>query len=160
MATHGGGIGITRFKQARSVGSGVIEEVDGPVSGAFGPVLVTFNGTGAAGGTTVKYKIDLPPGMRYRITHATFRASAVGGTPTIVVGTIANNSALVASTNLSSNLGNLTVKAASQNYVQDAMMIATVTINTTNTVRGGVLALFGHMSTPPTTLATRYGTHF
>jgi len=137
---------------------GVSVEIDGPVSGAAQLLAVTLNGTGAI---TLKYKTDLPPGARYRITNATFRASAISGTPTLAVGTVNNATALVATTALTTNLGNLTVKSASQNFVADSMIIATLTLaSATGVVRAGVLNLFGHVSQPPLTMSVRSVTHF
>jgi len=142
---------LTRFKDDRA-------GYDGPVSGSLQLAPITMSGTGAA---TDKYKIDLPPGMRFRVTNATFRASAIGGTPTLAIGTVNNATALVATANLSTNLGALTVKAASANFAKDAMLIATLTlVSATGAVRAGVLTLTGHVSDPPTSVIVRNASHF
>lgn len=146
---------LTRFKDER-------KGYDGPVSGALVTIVVPMS-PGVAGGTTDKYKIDLPPGMRFRVTDASFRASSVAGTPVIALGTVANAQAIVANTNVTTNLGTLTVIAASQHLVRDAMLIASLTVNAgTNTCRGGVLTIVGHVSTPPDSVLIRTGnrSHF
>lgn len=149
-------MGLTRFKNRQADGV----EIDGPVSGALQMVVVNFS-PGVAGGTSDKYKIDLPAGCRFKVTDASFRASAIAGTPTLAIGTTANATALVASTNLSTNLGALTVKSASQHLAADSMLIATLTVNGgTNTCRGGVLTLVGHVSAPPTSVVVRNASHF
>lgn len=146
---------LTRFKDER-------KGYDGPVSGAL-HVITVPTALGTVGTASVKYKIDLPPGMRFRVTDASFRCSSVTGTPVISLGTPANAQAIVANTNVTTNLGTLTVLTASQHIARDAMLIATLTTNgVTNQCRGGVLTIVGHVSTPPDSVLIRTGnrSHF
>jgi acyl CoA:acetate/3-ketoacid CoA transferase alpha subunit len=154
--------GIVRFNNARGdVNTGANPSdtrIDVPVSGSIVPLILVLNGTGAK---TLKYKADLPPGARFRVTNATFRASEISGTPLIAVGTVNNATALVASIAATTNLGNLTVKTASQNFAADSMIIATLTLaSATGVCRAGVLTLYGHNSAPAAIMATRTTTYF
>ena len=144
---------LTRFK-GRTMDGGVSVEVDGPVSGAL--QILTLN-LDVATGVTKNFKIDLPAGMRFRVTDASVRASVINGSPTIIVGLVTNGSSkLIASTAITTTTGALTVKSASQNVPAGNVIVAQVA----GSVVGGVLTLAGHVSAPPTTVLVRNASHF
>ncbi len=143
---------LTRFK-GRTMDGGVSAEIDGPVSGALQVLTLGIN----VATVTSNYKIDLPAGMRFRVTDASMRASAVVGSPTIIIGLQTNGSSkLVASTVVTTNLGALTVKSASQNVPAGNV----ITIQAAGSITAGVLTLVGHVSAPPTTVLVRNASHF
>lgn len=144
---------LTRFK-GRTMDGGVSVEIDGPVSGALQVISLNVD---VATSVTKNFKIDLPAGMRFRVTDASMRASVINGSPTIIVGLNTNGSTrLVNTTNVTTNLGALTVKTSSQNVPAGQVIVAQVA----GSVVGGVLTIAGHVSAPPTTVLVRNASHF
>lgn len=141
---------LTRFKNRQADGV----ELDGPVSGALQVLSLNVD---VATAVTTNFKIDLPAGMRFKVTDASMRASAINGSPTVILGLTTNGSSrLVASTAVTTNLGALTVKTASQNVPAGGVIVAQVA----GSVVGGVLTVAGHVSAPPTSVNTRNASHF
>lgn len=142
---------LTRFKDARA-------GYDGPVSGSLQVLTAQFDTV--TGTTTPRVDIDLPPGTRFRVVNATFRAQTVTSSPDITIGTIAAGSALVAATVAATRLGALTLKAAGQNYAADDVIRVTITAGAGEAMTKGVVTLVGHVSQPPLSVSVRSVTHF
>ncbi len=139
---------------------GVSVEIDGPVSGAL--QIVTIGPVSIPATSTKNIKVDLPAGCRFRVTDASFRAHLITGAPTVAIGiNTIGSTKLVNTTTLSSNLGALTVKTASQNVPAGNVIVAQLAATlATRAIDNGVITLVGHISAPPTTVLVRNASHF
>ncbi len=142
---------VTRFKDARA-------GYDGPVIGSLQILTAQFDTV--AGTTTPRVDIDLPAGMRFRVTDATFRAQSVTSTPEITIGTIAASSSLVATVAAATLLGPLTLKAAGQHYASGDVIRVTITAGSGDALTKGVVTLVGHVSDAPASVDVRSGSHY
>lgn len=73
------------------------------------PVAIETLGT-----VTITRKVDLPAGMKLRVTSVSVRAASVTSTPTVSVGSLATVTKYAAATNLATGLGDLTMASANQ----------------------------------------------
>lgn len=134
-----------------------VSGVDGPVSGAFTPLVVPLQGmllTGAVTNAVYTGAVQMPTGAKYQVTHATVYCGTVASDPSITIGTSAAGTQIVAAANLASGANQLTVKT----YTAAATgLISIVLTNDTgdSITDPTTVTLWGYLAQPPTSLKYR-----
>jgi hypothetical protein len=110
-----------------------------------------------ATGETVIRRIDFPAGATFRIISIEAYASAIASDPALTIGTTAAGTQIVASTNLTTNMGALTLKSndVTAGDVFDIRLVADAVDDTAESVS---ISIFGYVSAPPTSEALSRGT--
>ena len=135
---------LTRFKDARS-------GLDGPVSGALIVIPVQF--TSVATNVSVAQTIDLPAGMNLELVAINVQALGITSDPSITVGTAKGGTQIVAATNITTNLGDLTLKATS--LTAGGILDIKIITDTGDSLTSGSVTVFGYVSAPPTSVEYR-----
>lgn len=140
---------LTRFKDARA-------GRDGPVSGAIIVIPVQFGDV--ANSETSQYSWSPPAGMAVEIVDINVQANAVTSDPALTIGTTKAGTQVVATVNITTNLGSLTLKttAITASDVLDIRVVA----DSGDTAEGVGVTLVAYVSAPPTSLTVRGIDHF
>ncbi len=139
---------LTRFKGR--------DGKDGPVAGAIQCISVGFDDV--ANSETVSRRIDLPAGATFDITDIEVSADAVTSDPALTIGDTAAGTQVVASVNVTTNLGALTIKdgAIAANGFIDVVLVA----DAGDAAESVSISIWGFVSAPPTTTREREGDHY
>ena len=137
---------LTRFKDR--------DGFDGPVSGTIILIPVTW---AQCGTNTYAWTYVPPAGMSLQIVAAHVRAVAVANSPVIQIGNTLAGTQLLASTTVTTNLGNVTLKAAGlATKITSSNLIDVKMINPATATADGVsVTLTAYVSSPPTSLEYR-----
>jgi len=125
--------------------------VDGPVSGAIQAIQIVFDSVTAS--TSHVQTVNFPAGMGFKISDAEWTAESITSTPALTIGDTAAGTQVVASVNLATNTGALTIKDG----VIDAggLISCKIVAGAGETVTQGNLTIVGYATSPPTSLLTR-----
>jgi len=130
---------------------------DGPVSGAFCPIVVPLAGlpaAGAANNGVYNAVVQLPTGAKYQVTHVTVFCGTVTSDPTLAVGTSLAGTQIVNTVNLVVGANQLTVKSYAAAATGQIHVVMTADANDAAADPVGV-TLWGYMSAPPTSMLDR-----
>lgn len=121
-----------------------------PAAGAYVVIPVCFDAV-AANGTRTK-TVDLPPGMKLRVSAITVQASAIAGSggPTVSVGSAATVAKYAAATEVTTNLGALTLVSANQQTGDGERIAVQAITDADDTATDLVVTIFGFVTAHPT----------
>jgi len=140
-------MGLTRFYDARA-------GKDGPVSGAIIVIPVSFDDV--ANSETVEWSWTPPAGMEVTIVAINVHANAVTSDPTVTVGTSKAGTQIVAAANITTNLGNLTLKGTTAPVVTSANTLnVQVVADSGDAAEAVSVTVVAYVSAPPTSLLLR-----
>lgn len=137
---------LTRFQDARS-------GKDGPVSGAIIVIPITFDDV--ANSETVEWSWQPPAGMKVTIVAVNVQANAVTSDPAVTVGKTKAGTQIAAATNVTTNLGNLTLKAAGLEVSSSDVLNVQVVADSGDAAEAVSVTLVAYVSAPPTSLLYR-----
>jgi len=137
-------MGLTRF-YSRESGR------DGPVSGALQIISVGFDDV--ASNETVHRQIVMPDGMAFYIVDVEVYSGTVASDPALTMGTTAAGTEIVASVNVTTNLGSLTLKS---NLVTSGDRLdVRVVADADDTAENVSVTISGYVCAPPDSEAWR-----
>jgi hypothetical protein len=132
---------LTRFKDAR-------KGEDGPVSGAIMCIPVSFDDV--ANNETVSQRIELPAGAAFEITDIKVSADSVTSDPALTIGDTAAGTQVVASVNVATDLGALTIKDGT---IDAGGFIDVVCVADAGDAAESVsISIWGYLTAPPTSV--------
>lgn len=132
---------LTRFKDAR-------KNEDGPVSGAILCLPVSFDDV--ANNEVVSQRVELPAGARFKVTDIKVSADAVTSDPALTIGDTAGGTEIVASVNVTTDLGALTIK---DGLVDAGGFIDVVlTADAGDAAESVSVSIWGYLVSPPDSL--------
>lgn len=137
---------LTRFYDRSS-------DKDGPVSGAIIVIPITFDDVAAS--ETVEWSWTPPAGMQVTIVAANVHANAVTSDPTVTIGSTKAGTQVAAATNITTNLGNLTLKAAGLDITSSETLNVQVVADSGDAAEAVSVTLVAYVSAPPTSLQYR-----
>jgi len=130
---------------------------DGPVSGAI--IVVPISLGAMLTNTTAAYSWSPPAGTQVEIVSINVHAPAVTSDPALTIGTTKAATDIVAAVNVTTALGDLTLKATS--ITSGDVLDVRVVTDTGDALAGGVaVTLTAYVSAPPTSLTDRSQNHF
>lgn len=137
---------LTRFYDRSS-------DKDGPVSGAIIVIPITFDDV--ANSETATWSWTPPAGMKVTIVAAHVRADAVTSDPALTIGKTIAGSQVSAPVNITTNLGNLTLKAAGLDVSSSDILSVQVVADSGDAAESVSVTLVAYVSAPPTSLMYR-----
>jgi hypothetical protein len=150
------GEGVTRQKRRKGT-----VEFDGAFSGALQVIPIQFSN--GATGITYSHAIDLPAGMKLRIVAIDVQALGISNDPALTVGSAKAGTQIVATVDLTTNLGSLTLKDVTDSIYTTAAggIVEVQIINDADAAFASCsVNIYAYVSAPPTSLTARNINHY
>lgn len=132
---------VTRFYNRQS-------NQDGPVSGALQVISVGFDDV--ANNETVHRRVNFPAGMGFEITDIYLWSGTVTSDPALTIGSTAAGTQIVASVNVTTNAGALTVKEGTISAT--GFIDVRVVADANDAAENISVSIVGHVTSPPTSV--------
>ena len=130
-----------------------VTDKSGPVAGAIIVIPISFDDV--ANSETVEWSWTPPAGMKVTIVSAHVRASTFASDPSLTIGKTIGGSQVAAPVNVTTNLGNLTLKAAGLDVSSSDILNVRVVADSGDSAEDVSVTLVAYVSAPPTSLRYR-----